>query len=301
MPARKGGKFRLADVRSRGLATLARVAAVSSTLLLSAAAPVGPLAPPPTKPRYTFDKLVWSDEFNYTGLPDSTKWTYDVGGNGWGNKELQYYTKNRRENARVEGGNLVIEARKEALMPENAYTSARLVSRGKGRGGSQTYGRFEVRARIPGGRGTWPAIWMLPDENPYGNHSWPDNGEIDIMEHVGYAPGVIHASTHCKSYYFRTNNQKTGVTLMPDATTAFHVYAIEWTPETITAEIDGQLYFAARNEGTGWEAWPWDKPFHVLLNVAVGGEWGGQKGIDEAAFPEQMLVDYVRIYQMKKR
>ena len=298
MSARTGGKFDSTGVRGRGLATLARVVAVAGSLLLSAAAPVGRPAVPRPTPRYTFNKLVWSDEFNTPGLPDSTKWTYDVGGTGWGNQELQYYTKARRENARVEGGNLVVEARKEALMPGNAYTSARLLSRGKG--GSQIYGRFEVRARIPGGRGTWPAIWMLPNQNSYGNHSWPDNGEIDIMEHVGYDPNVIHASTHCKSYYFRTNNQKTGVTRLPDATTAFHIYAVEWTPETITADIDGQRYFAARNEGTGWEAWPWDKPFHLLLNVAVGGEWGGQKGIDEAAFPQQMLVDYVRIYELKK-
>ena len=258
----------------------------------------GNAAAPPAPAHYTFKKLVWSDEFNYAGLPDSTKWTYDVGGNGWGNKEEQYYTKKRRENARVEGGNLVIEARKEALVAGNAYTSARLVSRGKG--GSQLYGRFEIRAKIPAGRGTWPAIWMLPDQNPYGNKSWPDNGEIDIMEHVGYDLNVIHATTHCKAYYFRTNTQKTGVTKLPDATSAFHVYSVEWTPETITAQIDGQLYFAHRNEGTGWETWPWDQPFHLLLNIAVGGEWGGQKGIDEAAFSQQMLVDYVRFYQMSK-
>ena len=141
---------------------------------------IGETAPPvPAAAHYTFKKLAWSDEFNYAGLPDSTKWTYDVGGSGWGNKEEQYYTKKRRENARVEGGNLIIEARKEALMAGNAYTSARLVSRGKG--GSQLYGRFEIRAKIPGGRGTWPAIWMLPDQNIYGNKNWPDNGEIDIM------------------------------------------------------------------------------------------------------------------------
>ena len=267
-------------------------------LLNNAAGAVSPAARPPAKPHYTFRKLLWSDEFNYSGLPDSTKWTYDVGGSGWGNQELQYYTKHRPENARVEGGNLIVEARKEPLVPGNAYTSARLVSRGKG--GSQTYGRFEIRAKIPGGRGTWPAIWMLPDQNPYGNHSWPDNGEIDIMEHVGYDPNVIHASTHCKAYYFRINNQKTGITRLPDATTAFHTYTVEWTPETITVEVDEQLYFAARNEGTGWEAWPWNQPFHLLLNVAVGGEWGGQKGVDEAAFPQQMAVDYVRFYQMKK-
>jgi len=273
---------------------------ISGFLLLSSLArtaqPVS--APAADQPRYTFRKLAWSDEFNYTGLPDSTKWAYDVGGDGWGNKELQYYTKGRRENARVEGGNLIVEARREALRPGNDYTSARLLSRGKG--GSQTYGRFEVRAKLPAARGTWPAIWMLPDQNLYGNHGWPDNGEIDIMEHVGYDPNVVHASTHCKAYYFRINNQKTGVTRLPDATAAFHVYAVEWTPETITAEIDGQLYFATRNEGTGWEAWPWDKPFHLLLNVAVGGEWGGQKGINEAVFPQQMVVDYVRFYQMKK-
>jgi beta-glucanase (GH16 family) len=278
---------------------LALTAMVLAGGLLSATEPVRPrpTASAP-KPRYSFKKLVWSDEFNYQGLPDSTKWRYDVGGDGWGNKELQYYTKRRAENARVEGGNLVVEARREALQPGNAYTSARLLSTGKG--GSQTYGRFEVRAKLPAGRGTWPAIWMLPDENLYGNKSWPDNGEIDIMEHVGYDPNVIHATTHCKTYYFRLNNQKTGVTLVPDATTAFHVYSVEWTPETITAEIDGQLYFATRNEGTGWEAWPWDKPFHLLLNVAVGGEWGGVKGVDEAAFPQQMLVDYVRFYALKK-
>ena len=265
-------------------------------LLLGHAGP--PAAAPPAKPRYTFTRLVWSDEFNYTGLPDSTKWTYDVGGSGWGNKEEQYYTKRHRENARVEGGHLRAEARKEALVAATPFTSARLLSRGPG--GSLTYGRIEVRARIPAGRGTWPAIWMLPDQNPYGNHSWPDNGEIDIMEHVGYDPNVVHATTHCKAYYFRINNQKTGTTKLPDATTAFHTYAIEWTPETITADIDGELYFATRNERTGWEAWPWDKPFHLLLNVAVGGEWGGQKGIDEAAFPQQMVVDYVRFYAMKK-
>ena len=273
---------------------------LSALLLLTAASPgSGPVASPPAaKPRYTFGKLRWSDEFNYTGLPDSTKWTYDVGGSGWGNQELQYYTRRRPENARVEGGHLVVEARKEALVAGNAYTSARLVSRGKG--GSQTYGRFEIRARVPAGRGTWPAIWMLPDQNPYGNHSWPDNGEIDIMEHVGHNPNVVHATTHCKAYYFRINNQKTGITRLPDATTAFHTYAVEWTPETITADVDGQRYFATRNEGTGWEAWPWNQPFHLLLNVAVGGEWGGQKGVDDAAFPQQLVVDYVRFYQMKK-
>ncbi|AIZ64380.1 hypothetical protein PK28_13060 [Hymenobacter sp. DG25B] len=252
------------------------------------------------KPRYSFKELTWQDEFNKPGLPDSTKWTYDVGGTGWGNHELQYYTKARPENARVENGNLIIEARREALFPGNPYTSTRLVSRGgPGKGGSQTYGRFEIRAQLPAARGTWPAIWMLPDDWKYGDKSWPDNGEIDIMEYVGYRPGVVQASTHCHKYYFRTNNQKTDSIRVEDATQAFHVYALEWTPETITAFVDDKLYFTSTNEHTGWEAWPWDHPFHLLLNVAVGGDWGGKMGVDETAFPQRMLVDYVRFYKLK--
>lgn len=251
-------------------------------------------------PRYSFKELIWSDEFNTPGLPDSVKWTYDVGGTGWGNKEEQFYTKARRENARVENGHLVVEARKEALNDKNAYTSARLVSRATG-GGSLTYGRVEVRAQLPAARGTWPAIWMLPDEWKYGDKSWPANGEIDIMEYVGYRPAVVQASTHSKKYYFRLHNQKTDSVRVPTATTAFHDYAMEWTPETITVFVDNKPYFTSRNEHTGWEAWPWDHPFHLLLNVAVGGEWGGLKGIDQTAFPQKMLVDYVRFYKMRQR
>ncbi|WP_303312734.1 glycoside hydrolase family 16 protein [Hymenobacter sp. BT730] len=254
------------------------------------------------KPRYTFKELAWQDEFNKPGLPDSTKWTYDVGGKGWGNHELQYYTKARLQNARVENGNLIIEARREALFPGNPYTSTRLVSRGgAGKGGSQTYGRFEIRAQLPAARGIWPAIWMLPDDWKYGDKSWPDNGEIDIMEYVGYRPGVVQASTHCHKYYFRTNNQKTDSIQVEDATTAFHVYALEWTPETITAFVDDKPYFTSTNEHSGWEAWPWDHPFHLLLNVAVGGDWGGKMGIDETAFPQRMLVDYVRFYRLQSK
>jgi beta-glucanase (GH16 family) len=141
---------------------------------------------------------------------------------------------------------------------------------------------------------------MLPDKNPYGNHGWPDNGEIDIMEYVGYDPGVVHASTHCNRYYFRTNNQKTSTTTVPTATSDYHVYALEWTPETITAYVDDQLYFTNRNEKGGWPVWPWDHPFHLILNVAVGGDWGGQQGVDAAAFPQRMLVDYVRYYRLKQ-
>ncbi len=149
-------------------------------------------------------RLVWSDEFDHRGLPDSSKWGYDVGGHGWGNKELQYYTERRKENARVEDGHLIIEARRDNS-GGHEYTSARLVSKGKG---DWTYGRFEVSAKLPSGRGTWPAIWMLPSLKSYGNFGWPDNGEIDIMEHVGFDPDVVHGSAHTKAYYHSIGTQK---------------------------------------------------------------------------------------------
>jgi beta-glucanase (GH16 family) len=235
-------------------------------------------------------KLVWSDEFNYTGLPDSVKWGYDVGGHGWGNHELQYYTKARRENARVENGHLVIEARKESMNGKE-YSSARLTTKGRG---DWTYGRIDVRAKLPKGVGTWPAIWMLGSVTPL---KWPDDGEIDIMEHVGYDQGVVHASIHCKKYYHSIGTQKTATTRVPDCSEAFHVYSLEWDAENISILVDNKPYFHFRNEHSDATAWPFDKPFHLLLNIAVGGDWGGQKGVDASVYPQQMLVDYVRVYQ----
>jgi len=238
----------------------------------------------------TKKKLVWSDEFNYTGLPDSTKWNYDVGGHGWGNHELQYYTHKKLNNARVEKGHLIIEARKEKT-EKNEYSSARLVTKGKG---DWTYGHIDVRARLPKGLGTWPAIWMLASVSPL---KWPDDGEIDIMEHVGYNQGVIHASAHTKKYFHSIGTQKTATTLVPDCSEAFHLYSLDWDAESITMLVDGKAYFTFKNEHSGKEAWPFDKPFHLLLNVAVGGDWGGQKGVDEKIYPLRMEVDYVRVYQ----
>ncbi|GAC1441212.1 MAG: hypothetical protein NVSMB63_08610 [Sediminibacterium sp.] len=235
-------------------------------------------------------KLVWSDEFNYRGLPDSTKWSYDVGGKGWGNNELEYYTGKQRKNARVEKGRLVIEALKESV-GSNAYTSARLVTKGKG---DWKYGRIDVKAKIPKGRGTWPAIWLLGSTTPL---KWPDDGEIDIMEHVGYDQGVIHASIHCKKYYHSIGTQKTATITIPDCSEVFHVYSLDWDAEAITMLIDNKPYFTFRNEHTGSDAWPFDKPFHLLLNIAIGGGWGGQKGIDDTIFPQRMEIDYVRVYQ----
>jgi beta-glucanase (GH16 family) len=245
-------------------------------------------------------QLVWADEFDYTGLPDPSKWGYDVGGHGWGNKELQNYTDRRKENARVENGVLIIEARRDGN-DSNPYTSARLVSKGKG---DWTYGRFEVRAKLPSGRGTWPAIWMLPTRQNYGAGYWPDNGEIDIMEHVGFDPDVIHASAHTKAYHHSINTQKTAKTKVESARSGFNVYAVEWTPEEIRWYINDRQYFKFANErlsnrGADYKQWPFDKPFHLLLNLAVGGMWGGQQGVDDSIWPQRMEVDYVRVYQQR--
>lgn len=238
-------------------------------------------------------QLVWADEFNYNGLPDSTKWDYDVGRTGWGNDEKQYYSKKRLENARVENGKLIIEARRD-LYNSYKYTSARLVTANKG---DWTYGRFEVRAKLPSGKGTWPAIWMLPTTWNLGNGGWPDNGEIDIMEHVGYDPGVIHGSTHCNMYVWSKGTQKTATINIPDYTTAFHTYAMEWDKDKIKMFVDDKLYFTSLNEGKGWQYWPFFKDFHFILNIAVGGSWGGAQGIDNSIFPQKMEVEYVRVYK----
>jgi len=240
-------------------------------------------------------KLVWSDEFSVNGLPDTGKWSYEVGASGWGNDEKQYYSAGRAENARIENGMLIIEARRDNF-DGHEYTSARLVSRDKG---DWTYGRIEVRAKIPAGRGTWPAIWMMPTLSTYGNGSWPDNGEIDIMEHVGYDPGVIHGSIHCHDYYHKIGTQKTATLNVPDCTFAFHVYKLEWSAEKIDIYVDDKLYFTFANEGTGWQVWPFDKDFFLILNIAIGGSWGGAQGIDNSIFPQQMVIDYVRVFQMQ--
>ena len=246
-------------------------------------------APPPPPPPY---QMVWSDEFDYTGLPDSTKWNYDVGGNGWGNHELEYYTSKRMEDARVENGNLVIEARKESWQGMN-YTSARLLTKGKM---SWQYGKIETRAKLPRGRGTWPAIWMLGDTNPL---KWPDDGEVDIMEHVGFDQGIVHGSVHCKKYNWVIGNGKTATTPVMDCSDSFHVYTVEWDNSAIKISVDSNSYMTFSNEHSGYDAWPFDNKLFLILNIAVGGDWGGQKGVDDSIWPQQMVVDYVRVYQRK--
>ncbi len=238
-------------------------------------------------------ELAWSDEFDYTGLPDVSRWSYDVGGHGWGNQEEQFYTDKRAENARVDGDQLIIEARRELFSGRN-YTSARLVSKEKG---DWIYGRIEVRAQLPAGRGTWPAIWMLPTNSPYGNGRWPQTGEIDIMEHVGHAPGAINATIHTDAFNHAQNTQKGKSINVEDASTAPHVYALEWTPTKLVFSVDGNDYWTYPKGLSTWRQWPFDTDFHLILNIAIGGTWGGQQGIDNSIFPQQMLVDYVRVFR----
>lgn len=241
-------------------------------------------------------QLVWSDEFDYEGAPDPDKWDYDVGGNGWGNNELQFYTKG--DNVIVQDGLLVIEARKEQV-DGMSYSSTRLVSRGKG---DWLYGRVEVRAKLPGGLGTWPAIWMLPTEWEYGN--WPASGEIDIMEHVGYDPGVVHGTVHTDRYNHMKGTQVGDSLKVETATTEFHEYAIEWYEERILFFIDGVQYFRfspfVNRPNPGYKEWPFDQTFHLLINIAVGGNWGGAQGVDESIWPVTLEVDYVRVYEVVK-
>jgi len=242
--------------------------------------------------QWSFDAApTWVDEFDYTGLPATNKWDYDLGGSGWGNNEKQLYT-NTLNNVSVADGKLTITAKKENVNGMG-YTSTRLVTRGKL---DVLYGRIEVRAKLPTGRGTWPAIWMLPTDRVYGD--WPKSGEIDIMEHVGYDQNTVHFSTHSEAYYFKINTQKTSKKLIPDASTAFHDYRVDWTPYAIRGYFDNTLVFEFTNEGKTYKEWPFDKRFHILINLAVGGDWGGAQGIDDSIFPQKFEVEYVRYYKM---
>ncbi len=236
-------------------------------------------------------QLVWADEFNYTGLPDSSKWGYDTGGHGWGNNELQYYTAKREKNARVGNGVLSINVLRENYKGSK-FTSARLVTKNKG---DWKYGRLEIRAKLPKGLGLWPAIWMLPTDWEYGD--WPQSGEIDIMEHVGYLPDSVFGTVHTGAYNHTIGTQKTKRTFREDLASVFHVYTLEWDEDGIRIFIDKEQYFEFTNEKRSSREWPFDKRFHLLLNVAVGGNWGGKMGVDESVFPQSMEVDYVRVYQ----
>jgi beta-glucanase (GH16 family) len=240
---------------------------------------------------------VWCEEFNYTGLPDKDRWFYDTGGSGFGNNELQYYTSADPDNVYVENGNLTITALREDYI-DKEYTSARLVSKYRG---DFLYGKIDVRAIVPAGRGTWAAIWMLPTDYAYGG--WPHSGEIDIMEYVGYDPNVIHGTIHTGEYNHKNGNQIGFSKILPDVEEEFHVYSLEWEPGRMEVFVNDESYgvfgynplFNIGVENS--EAWPFDQVFHLILNIAIGGDWGGVQGVDDSIFPTEMVIDYVRVYQ----
>lgn len=251
-----------------------------------------PAATAPELVRPADYQLVWSDEFDTPGLPDPAKWMYDTGMNrqGWHNRELQYYSGPRAENAVQRDGKLIITARKESMSsaPDwggQRYTSTRLNSAGRT---GWTYGFFEIRAKLPCGKGTWPAIWMLGSSGP-----WPAAGELDIMEQTGKDPTRVFSTTHTTA---GSGGKGVGAgTQVNDACTAFHTYQMHWTAQQASFGIDGKTHFTYRNAGTGKDQWPFDAPQFLILNIAIGGDLGGE--VDDSIFPVQMEVEFVRVYQ----
>lgn len=237
-------------------------------------------------------QLVWNDEFAQAdgSSPDPAKWGFETGGGGWGNSELEHYTA-RTNNVRIEGGQLVIEARAESY-GGNHYTSARMLTKGKW---SWTYGRIEARIKIPKGQGIWPAFWMLGAN--IDSVSWPACGEVDIMENIGREPALVHGTIHGPGYSGGKGiggpcSTTNGAAFADD----FHLYAVEWTTNQIKWSVDGQQYFtvtpASLPHGT---TWVYTQPQYLLLNLAVGGKWPGNPDAS-TVFPQQMRVDYVRVY-----
>ena len=247
-----------------------------------------------SRPQASFDNVweqVWADEFNYEGLPDNNKWNYETG--FVRNREKQYYTKARPENARVENGTLIIESRKEQY-EKGQYTSASLHTWHKA---EWLYGRIEVRTKLPTGKGMWPAIWMLgTNRNKVG---WPACGEIDIMENVGYDPDTICANIHTRAYNHVKKTNKGSKIKAEKPYEQFHIYAIEWNEDRLDFFLDDEKYFTFNNEGTGNDAWPFNKPHYLILNAAIGGSWGGGKGIDDTIFPQKYYIDYVRVFRKR--
>jgi beta-glucanase (GH16 family) len=236
-------------------------------------------------------KLVWSDEFDGTKV-NTEKWNFETGNGvkGWGNHEKQYYT-NRPENVHIENGILKITAVKDSFEGFQ-YTSTRMHTKNKG---FWKYGRIESRIKLPIGRGVWPAFWMLPQNHNYGTLDWPDNGEIDIMEYVGYMPGKIFGTVHTNKN-FGGNGVGKNIEY-PKVENDFHVFAISWNADSINWYFDNTMYSTYYRQERDWHFWPFDKDFYCILNFAVGGDWGGAKGIDKSIFPQTYEIDYVRVYQ----
>lgn len=236
------------------------------------------------------EDLVWSDEFNGTTI-NADNWTFETGDGGWGNQELQNYTNG--DNAHIEDGKLIITARKvNDNMVAGSYTSTRMITWGKQ---EFTYGRMEIRAKLPSGRGIWPAIWMLgANLNQVG---WPACGEIDIMEYVGYEPNTIHATVHTPAEHAGNSNGSSAT--LETAEEEFHIYGMIWDEDKIQFYVDTESNithtYSPSNKTA--ENWPFNKAHFFILNIAVGGTWGGAQGIDNSIFPQTMEIDYVRVYQ----
>ena len=242
-------------------------------------------------------KLVWKDEFNENIL-DTTKWIFDNETNPNWNGELQYYTT-RPENIYLNDGKLYIVAKHENYTFNNEtrnYTSAKIRTKSKA---AWKFGKIVARAKIPfSGNGIWPAIWMLPTNNYYG--SWPNSGEIDIMEYVGHMPNIIHGTIHTKAYNHIDGTEKGSSIKILNISQEFHDYSIEWNNEFIKFAVDGKVYYEFNNGDKTWKEWPFNHNFYLILNLAIRGSWGGKKGIDTTNFPSTMEIDFIRVYQKDK-
>ncbi len=235
-------------------------------------------------------QLVWQDEFDTDGILKGD-WTYQTARAGWVNHELQTYVEQTSP-----GGSPVAECSKGTLKI-NCFKEGDKVYSGRVyacRNTGWKYGYVEARLKLPAGKGTWPAFWMMPVHFT----AWPDDGEIDIMEEVGYHPNYTSSSIHCKKYYHSIGTQKTKERFCAGAEGEFHVYALEWTADYIRTYVDGKELFYFENDGKGdKQTWPFNTPFYVILNLAWGGDWGGAQGVDESVLPITMEVDYVRVFQ----
>jgi hypothetical protein len=242
-----------------------------------------------TPESYPGYNVLWKDEFSGTAI-DNTIWSYDIGSGGWGNNELQYYT-NSPNNSFISNGNLVIQARKESYQG-SGYTSARLLTKGKQ---SFTFGRVDIRAVLPKGQGIWPALWMLGTK--IDQTGWPNCGEIDIMEIIGSLPAEVHGTIHFGPQGATQSTQLTGTYTLPsgDFSEKYHVFSLIWSMDNIQILVDDIPYFQATKTQVG-AIYPFNEPFFVIFNIAVGGNWPGNPDAT-TVFPQQMLVDYIRVFQ----
>ena len=235
-------------------------------------------------------RLVWSDEFDYEGEPDPGKWTIVQKHELLSSQEKQSY-EDKRENVRVENGTLIIQAHNKG---GNWYTSGRLDTYLSGK---WTYGRIEVKARLPRGRGTWPAIFMTASEDIKNGYGWPASGGIEIMEHEGHNPGRIWAAVECYENNVSKGNYESGELYVDDPFNEFHIYAVEWYPDRLDFYVDENKYFTYENKMRDWKTWPFYRDFYLIICLAISDSQGGARGVDESVFPVQMVIDYVRVYQ----